>query len=393
MGSRACGMGPPKSYPRRASGPSAGSGAGPRRRFSIAPASRAHGFCTSGGEDRPINTHRARSVGPHPRRSPPPCARFSASSSSAHGPHRRGHRLPGRHLVDRGYRGRHERHGRLPRRLGLRLPVVRVPAVPVLPVPRASACSRSPSAAGGAGRGARAPAAAAGRPVGRDRQRTTRAASGSPTPIAGSTRTRRGRGRDDRLHRRLPPEPVRSAPAHGRLTPSPTTPGGYPRPASSPSRSCLPMRTILVVEDEPQIAGLVRDYLEHAGFAVLAAADGAAALAHVPRPAARRARPRPRPAARRRARRRPRDPPRLHASRSSSSPPAATRSTGSPASSSARTTTWSSRSAPRSSSRGSGPCSAASSRARRRRRADRRGRPRAGPRAAPGDARRAASSR
>jgi two-component system alkaline phosphatase synthesis response regulator PhoP len=39
------------------------------------------------------------------------------------------------------------------------------------------------------------------------------------------------------------------------------------------------MRTILVVEDEPQIAGLVRDYLEHAGFAVLAAGDGPAALA------------------------------------------------------------------------------------------------------------------
>ena len=39
------------------------------------------------------------------------------------------------------------------------------------------------------------------------------------------------------------------------------------------------MRTILVVEDEPRIAGLVRDYLEHAGFAVLTATDGAAALA------------------------------------------------------------------------------------------------------------------
>ena len=39
------------------------------------------------------------------------------------------------------------------------------------------------------------------------------------------------------------------------------------------------MRTILVAEDEPQIAGLVRDYLEHAGFAVISAADGAAALA------------------------------------------------------------------------------------------------------------------
>jgi DNA-binding response OmpR family regulator len=39
------------------------------------------------------------------------------------------------------------------------------------------------------------------------------------------------------------------------------------------------MRTILVAEDEPQIAGLVRDYLEHAGFAVITATDGAAALA------------------------------------------------------------------------------------------------------------------
>jgi two-component system alkaline phosphatase synthesis response regulator PhoP len=39
------------------------------------------------------------------------------------------------------------------------------------------------------------------------------------------------------------------------------------------------MRTILVVEDEPQIAALVRDYLEHAGFAVLTASDGAAGLA------------------------------------------------------------------------------------------------------------------
>jgi DNA-binding response OmpR family regulator len=39
------------------------------------------------------------------------------------------------------------------------------------------------------------------------------------------------------------------------------------------------MRTILVVEDEPQIATLVRDYLEHAGFAVLTAGDGQGALA------------------------------------------------------------------------------------------------------------------
>jgi DNA-binding response OmpR family regulator len=39
------------------------------------------------------------------------------------------------------------------------------------------------------------------------------------------------------------------------------------------------MRTVLVVEDEARIAGLVRDYLEHAGFAVLTAGDGAGGLA------------------------------------------------------------------------------------------------------------------
>lgn len=39
------------------------------------------------------------------------------------------------------------------------------------------------------------------------------------------------------------------------------------------------MRTILVVEDEMKIARLVRDYLEHAGFDVIVAADGEAALA------------------------------------------------------------------------------------------------------------------
>jgi len=38
------------------------------------------------------------------------------------------------------------------------------------------------------------------------------------------------------------------------------------------------MRTVLVVEDEPRIASLVREYLENAGFAVLVAADGRAGL-------------------------------------------------------------------------------------------------------------------
>jgi DNA-binding response OmpR family regulator len=38
------------------------------------------------------------------------------------------------------------------------------------------------------------------------------------------------------------------------------------------------MKTILVVDDEPKIATLARDYLEHAGFAVLTASDGTSAL-------------------------------------------------------------------------------------------------------------------
>ena len=38
------------------------------------------------------------------------------------------------------------------------------------------------------------------------------------------------------------------------------------------------MKTILIVDDEPQIVRLVRDYLEHGGFKVLTAADGQTAL-------------------------------------------------------------------------------------------------------------------
>ena len=38
------------------------------------------------------------------------------------------------------------------------------------------------------------------------------------------------------------------------------------------------MKTILVVDDEPRIVDLARDYLEHAGFAVLTAVDGPSAL-------------------------------------------------------------------------------------------------------------------
>src|SRR2546423_15539507 len=38
------------------------------------------------------------------------------------------------------------------------------------------------------------------------------------------------------------------------------------------------MKTILVVDDEPQIVQLVRDYLEHGGFTVVTAAEGSSAL-------------------------------------------------------------------------------------------------------------------
>ena len=38
-------------------------------------------------------------------------------------------------------------------------------------------------------------------------------------------------------------------------------------------------RTVLVVEDEPKILDVVRDYLVDAGFSVITATDGPAALA------------------------------------------------------------------------------------------------------------------
>jgi two-component system alkaline phosphatase synthesis response regulator PhoP len=46
------------------------------------------------------------------------------------------------------------------------------------------------------------------------------------------------------------------------------------------------MPTVLVVDDEPKIVQLARDYLEHAGFAVLTAGDGPSALqsAHTRQP-------------------------------------------------------------------------------------------------------------
>src|SRR5215472_14319527 len=44
------------------------------------------------------------------------------------------------------------------------------------------------------------------------------------------------------------------------------------------SRMVARLATILVVDDEPRIVQIVRDYLQHGGFAVLVASDGPSAL-------------------------------------------------------------------------------------------------------------------
>jgi DNA-binding response OmpR family regulator len=49
-------------------------------------------------------------------------------------------------------------------------------------------------------------------------------------------------------------------------------------PAASSRTIRAPMTTILVVDDEPKITRLVRDYLENAGFGVILAGDGFEAL-------------------------------------------------------------------------------------------------------------------
>jgi DNA-binding response OmpR family regulator len=50
------------------------------------------------------------------------------------------------------------------------------------------------------------------------------------------------------------------------------------RPGHASLFSMVTVATILVVDDEPRIVQLVRDYLEHGGFTVLVASDGQAAL-------------------------------------------------------------------------------------------------------------------
>lgn len=43
------------------------------------------------------------------------------------------------------------------------------------------------------------------------------------------------------------------------------------------------MKTVIVVDDEPEIVSLCRDYLEAAGYGVIEAADGAQALTLIER--------------------------------------------------------------------------------------------------------------
>jgi len=59
--------------------------------------------------------------------------------------------------------------------------------------------------------------------------------------------------------------------------------GTLPRRAAS---AVTIMKSILVVEDEPEIARVIRDYLQAAGFTVSVAADGESALqtARISRP-------------------------------------------------------------------------------------------------------------
>src|SRR5207302_8832001 len=47
---------------------------------------------------------------------------------------------------------------------------------------------------------------------------------------------------------------------------------------TSPETRMVATATILVVDDEPRIVQIVRDYLQHGGFAVLVASDAASAL-------------------------------------------------------------------------------------------------------------------
>ena len=52
-------------------------------------------------------------------------------------------------------------------------------------------------------------------------------------------------------------------------------------PSPSAPYDEVAVKTVLVVDDEPKIVELARDYLDHAGFGVITATDGPSALAAV----------------------------------------------------------------------------------------------------------------
>src|SRR5438046_7644664 len=88
-------------------------------------------------------------------------------------------------------------------------------------------------------------------------------------------------GLDPRVDTCLTPRPIR---ALGRSSSEGASVSAADPTAGSGDRgrtTMPPMKTILVVDDEPKISQLARDYLEHAGFNVLIAGDGNAALTAV----------------------------------------------------------------------------------------------------------------
>ena len=148
---------------------------------------------------------------------------------------------------------------------------------------------RAPTRVGARGPARRLGSTAAGVPqvrtttVGSVRGRTGRArpttsGTGARPPAAASapreTRDPAGLGRD--VARRLRPDP----PARPTMARDGIAVPGLRRVHDRPPRPTMrtPMKTILVVDDEPKIVQLARDYLEHAGFAVVTAGDGRAAL-------------------------------------------------------------------------------------------------------------------
>ena len=98
--------------------------------------------------------------------------------------------------------------------------------------------------------------------------------------IAGSARASMI-GTDARTIRMHPGSRLHRIPLRSRLDGGPSAASCTLGPLGPGVPTMYPMKTILVVDDEPKITRLARDYLEHAGFEVLVAADGPTALDQV----------------------------------------------------------------------------------------------------------------